>query len=92
MAGTYEAVLGRDPRDGAAEVGAFAVKGEEAAVGEPGKVEPPFREGSHRPRFESIHGSGNDDRACVVGRPAPPRFEEIADNPHRLGQRHPTEQ
>ena len=93
VAGTNEAVLGRDPRDGAAEVGALAVEGEEAAVGEPREIETPLREGGHRPRFESVHRPGNDDRACsVVRRPASPRLEEIADDPHHLGKRHPPEQ
>ena len=68
VAGTHEAVLGRDPRDGAAEVGALAVEGEEAAVGEPRQVEPPFREGGHRPGFESVHRPGDDHR----GRRRPP--------------------
>ena len=60
MAGADEAVLGCDPRDRAAKVGALAVEGEEAAIGEPRQIEPSFREGGDRPGIEAIHRTGDD--------------------------------
>jgi hypothetical protein len=93
VTGADEAVLTGHPGDRTPEVGALAVEGEKGAIGEPGKIELAFWKRGHRTPLETIDRTGHDDRTGLgAGRPAPARSEEIADDPHRLGQRHPPQQ
>jgi hypothetical protein len=85
LAWAVEAVFGGVPRYGAAEVGAFAVEGEKAAVGTPDQVEAARRKRRHRIGNERRNRAGNQDGLVLRRRSATAGTRERQRDPCRLG-------